>query len=205
MHNKLRVVIFGPPASGKGTVSSLLANEIDALHFDVGSHLRSNIKDQTLLSLINSGICLSDDKIISIIKPQLSERHIIFDGFPRSLGQTEYLLAQPGIHIAFEIKLPLATALQRIQSRVVCGSCGRSGSVSDLVCKCGAENWRTRIDDNPETLTRRHKHYDAQIQPMLDFWKANNIPLYQAPADQNPEKLCQTIKSLLPQDVLDPK
>ena len=93
----MRIVIIGPPGSGKGAQSELLQSKLKLKHISSGELLRNEIRKKTIIgkkinSLLKKGD-LAPDKIIDkiITKTIRRKNNFVLDGYPRDLKQTKYL------------------------------------------------------------------------------------------------------------------
>ena len=104
MKNGKWIVLLGVPGCGKGTQCELLKNSnLDFKVICVGDVLRSNNSmlipqlGKTVSEILGRGILLPDEAIIDLVKSELSKmsnvknHNLIFDGFPRTIGQAEAL------------------------------------------------------------------------------------------------------------------
>ena len=96
----LNLILFGPPGSGKGTQAEKLIAKYRLLHISTGDLLRQQMADKTPLGLeaknfMDEGLLVPDDVVIGMISSKLDDcervKGIIFDGFPRTVGQAEAL------------------------------------------------------------------------------------------------------------------
>src|SRR5919204_1171761 len=105
-----RLVILGPPASGKGTQGELLAKELDVPHISTGELLRWSIEEDGdphgVRDTVARGGRVADEVIEELILPQLDERFLL-DGYPRSPHQAERLDA-----LLAERERPLEAAIE---------------------------------------------------------------------------------------------
>jgi adenylate kinase len=94
----MRIIIFGPPGSGKGTQAERIKNEYDIPHLSTGSILRDAVKQQTKLgrqieSTMDNGELVPDDTVISLVQKILKKpdylNGYILDGFPRTTVQAK--------------------------------------------------------------------------------------------------------------------
>ena len=94
----MNLVLFGPPGAGKGTQAEKLIEKYGLLHISTGDVIRAEVKAGTPLGvqakeIIEKGNLLPDETVINIIADYISRNKdvagTIFDGFPRTLAQSE--------------------------------------------------------------------------------------------------------------------
>jgi adenylate kinase len=107
----VNILIFGPPGSGKGTQSVMLAEKYNLLHLSTGDMLRAEIAEGTNLgkrmsSIMSRGELVPDDVVIEMIAHKIDHSTgnagFLFDGFPRTVAQTialEEMLNERGMKI----------------------------------------------------------------------------------------------------------
>lgn len=92
----VRVVLLGPPGSGKGTQSANLVKTYGACHLATGDMLRAAVAAGTALGkaakvVMDRGELVSDDIMVGMIKENLDRTEcaqgFILDGFPRTVQQ----------------------------------------------------------------------------------------------------------------------
>ncbi len=160
---KLNIVIFGAPGSGKGTQSERLTEKYGLTHISTGDVLRKEIKSGSELgkiadSYISKGQLLPDELIVNILADTLDKSEIvkgvIFDGFPRTIPQAEALkkmLAERGMDIS--VVLGLEVAEEELIDRML-----KRGAISG------------RSDDNLETINKRLEVYHNQTDPLREYY-----------------------------------
>jgi adenylate kinase len=160
----MNLILFGPPAAGKGTQAKRLVETRRMVQLSTGDMLRAAIAAKSELGLKVAGIMergelVSDEIVIALIEERLPEAEAaggaIFDGFPRTLAQAEALdimLKGRGAKIDQVIRLKVddAQLMQRITGRFA-----ESG----------------RPDDNPETFKVRLDAYNTQTAPLLPYYE----------------------------------
>ena len=160
----VNLVLFGPPAAGKGTQAKRLVTERGLVQLSTGDMLRAAIAAESDLgkrvkAVLEAGDLVSDEIVIALIEEQLLAAEkaggAIFDGFPRTLAQAkalDVLLKGQGARIDRVIRLKVADdmLLQRIAKRFA-----ESG----------------RPDDNPETFKVRLSAYNTQTAPLLPYYE----------------------------------
>jgi len=190
----LRLILIGPPGSGKGTQAKMLADEKGLMHISTGDMLREAIAEGTDAGLrakaaVEQGHLVDDDLLFEIVRDQLGElgkeQGFILDGFPRNLAQARFLdelLRQMGIGIdaVLLMDVPDETVIRRLSGRRVCSQCGkeyhvefsppRTPGVCDL---CGGALFQ-REDDRPEKVARRLEVYKEMTLPLREFYRRND-------------------------------
>ncbi|MBI4713543.1 MAG: nucleoside monophosphate kinase, partial [Planctomycetes bacterium] len=131
-------VFIGPPGSGKGTQSALLANRLNLPHIATGNIIRDAIGQSSVLgvkakSFVEKGDLLPDADVINIIKERVAQRDcangFIMDGFPRTSAQakaTDKVIMEMGKEITkvIALEIPEEILMQRLSGRRVCRRCG---------------------------------------------------------------------------------
>src|SRR3954452_22298969 len=96
----MNLILFGPPAAGKGTQAKRLMEQRRMVQLSTGDMLRAAIASGSELGkrvagIMQRGELVSDDIVIELIENRLPEAEAaggaIFDGFPRTLAQAEAL------------------------------------------------------------------------------------------------------------------
>ena len=160
----MNLVLFGPPAAGKGTQAKRLVEERGMVQLSTGDMLRAAIASGSELGervkgIMARGDLVSDDIVIAMIEERLPETEAaggaIFEGFPRTVAQAEALdamLARRGARIDRVVRLKVddVALIERIAKRF-----------AD----------QGRPDDNPETYQVRLKAYNDQTAPLLPYYE----------------------------------
>lgn len=187
----MRIVLLGPPASGKGTQGRRISASLGFAYLSTGALLRENVADRTPLGLaaapiLARGEYLPDDLMCPILADWL-EKHDpgsgwVLDGFPRSMPQADFLdgwLSDKGVRLdaAVALEAPFDELLRRTRDRVECPGCrwsGQRGELSevDLCPKCGAPA-APRDDDREENFRNRHAEFTELTVPVIDFYRAS--------------------------------
>ncbi|MGQ9513128.1 adenylate kinase [Thermodesulfitimonas sp.] len=193
----MNLLIMGPPGAGKGTQAAEIIKELKIPHISTGDMLREAVKQGTEMGkkakeYIDKGQLVPDDVIIGVVKERLGQPDckvgFLLDGFPRTLPQAEALdqtLKEMGIKLdaVINIRVPREKIVDRITGRRVCRSCGATYHVvnkppkeSGKCDRCGGELYQ-RSDDTAETVNKRLDVYEAQTQPLLDYYGKQGIVL----------------------------
>ena len=182
-----RLVLLGPPASGKGTQGRRLAERLGLAYVSTGALLRSAVEDGSPLGREAAPILarheyLPDPLMCSIMGDWLSRQPAgwVLDGFPRSLPQAEYLdrwLAARGqeLDAAILLEVPEDELLQRVRARVECPRCRWSGRQDQLAAglcpQCGGPAG-PREDDTEAGFRARLAEYHEHTLPVIDRYQS---------------------------------
>lgn len=191
---KREFIFLGPPASGKGTQTELLAKELALPHVDTGSMLRAAIasgssEGQIAKGYMDKGALVPAEIVVQIIKNRLSQEDckdgFILDGYPRSLEQAHFLdeileeinKNQDTKVMVIRIDVAKEYLLDRILNRRFCSKCGKIYNLKNSAPKvenkcdvCGAE-LAVRNDDTEEVATKRFETYTNETAPLVDFYE----------------------------------
>ena len=165
----MRLILLGPPGSGKGTQAQRLVNRHGIVQLSTGELLRAAVAAQTPVGLkakdiMAGGGLVPDDMVIGIISDRLDQpdaaKGFILDGFPRTVPQAEaldQLLKKKHMKLdaVVELRVNESALLQRVESRVA---------------EMRARGEEVRIDDTPEVLTRRLASYRSQTEPLIHYY-----------------------------------
>lgn len=191
---KTELIFLGPPACGKGTQTTKLAEYLDLPHVDTGSLLRAEISKGSpsgieAKSYIDKGHLVPVELVSRIIKSRLSEKDCengyILDGFPRSLEQAEQLTKineeinrnQEYSFNAIYFDIDTKILVERIVNRRSCPKCGeiynllfKAPKVENICDKCQTELTQ-RKDDTKEIAQSRFDTYNIETAPLVDYYK----------------------------------
>jgi adenylate kinase len=163
----MNLILFGPPAAGKGTQAKRLVEQRKMVQLSTGDMLRAAITSgselgQRVEGIMRRGELVPDEIVIDLIEQSLPAAEAaggaIFDGFPRTLAQAEALdamLERRGsrIDLVTRLKVDDEALAQRVAGRFA-----ESG----------------RPDDNPESFKVRLKAYNDQTAPLLPYYQHQN-------------------------------
>ena len=161
----MNIILFGPPGAGKGTQAALIQAEFNIPHLSTGEIFRAAIKNETPIGLkaksfIDNGELVPDEVVVEIVAEALEDSKYdsgcIFDGFPRTVFQSESLdalLEKKGVP-ACKV-LALIVPEEELISRVLSRGQGRT-------------------DDTEEGMKNRLQVYRKETAPVLSYYKAKD-------------------------------
>lgn len=184
----MNIVLIGPSGVGKGTHVASLSTRYGLRHAATGDLFRSNLRDHTPLGVLarkymEAGALVPDDVVDSMIEAWADslayEDGILFDGFPRTLCQADFLddlLHRLGRRLDAVVYLHISDAdvVSRLSGRLICRECQtpfhtrfNPPRVSG-VCDCCGRPLYHRPDDSPEMVLRRLRVFHRLTEPLLD-------------------------------------
>lgn len=166
--SNFEIILYGGPGSGKGTQAGLLLNKLKATTLNMGAELRKAMTKQDAIGreiakYINAGkiapLRISQKIIESFLNSIPSHKRIVFDGYPRTMGQVktlDVLMAKTNRKTIFVyIKLPMNVAMARLKKRAVLE--GRSDDINPVAIK-------NRIDIFNTQAKKIIRHYQQSGQ-----------------------------------------
>lgn len=191
----MKLVLLGPPGSGKGTQAKRLAKKYGIPHVSSGDILRAGLQEEGYLDgetreIIRSGRLVPDRIAVEIINKRLGEddcrKGFILDGFPRTLHQAESLNgflkgSDRAIDRVLYLELSEEEAVKRLSNRRVCPRCGATfhllfdpPRISGLCDQCGAR-LSQREDDSELTIRERMKTYKKETYPLIEYYQKQGL------------------------------
>ena len=162
----MNLIIFGPPGAGKGTQAKFLVKKLNSLQVSTGDMLREEINKDSeigkkIINYMNDGKFV-DDEIVNkllekIIFDPKNTNKLIFDGYPRTIGQAknlENLLIKSNqkIDYVFFLNVDKQAIVKRIEKRKIL---------------------EKRSDDDSSTILKRYDTYMEVTKPVLDYYSKN--------------------------------
>lgn len=188
----MRVILLGPPGSGKGTQGDLIEKRYNFPKISTGDLLRQAVLEGTPLgkkaaSQMNRGELVSDSIVEEIVKERISYADCfegyVLDGFPRTISQAKSLERMDGSRpeIVIEIVMDAQTLVDRLHSRRICSQCGAIYNLEvrrpkkDGVCDICQGSLIQREDDRPEVIKERLRVYQKKTAPLRDYYLRKNV------------------------------
>jgi adenylate kinase len=189
-----RLILFGAPGSGKGTMGDLIQRDFGYPKISTGDILRAEIEQASADGLrakgfMESGGLVPDALVIEMVRRRLERGDLgesrggyIMDGYPRTLVQAEALSAVGcESEQAIFIEVGEAEAVERLMSRLTCRDCGaiynlrtrppKRAGICDL---CGGTVER-RADDNEKSVRQRFRVYGERTLPVIDYYQRRGV------------------------------
>jgi len=165
----MRLILLGPPGSGKGTQAQRLVQRYGIVQLSTGEMLRAAVAAETPIGLqakdvMAAGGLVPDEIVVGIISDRIDQpdakNGFILDGFPRTVPQAEALdelLKKKHLKLdaVVELRVNESALLERVERRAA---------------ETLARGEEVRADDTPEVLTKRLASYRAQTEPLIHYY-----------------------------------
>jgi len=185
----MKIVIFGPQGSGKGTQAELLKTKLNLPHIATGELLRTEIaacssSSEELKKRLDLGELAEDEMINQLLVQRLTlpdaKNGYILDGYPRNKMQIDFLEKLSPPDAVLEIRLSDDEVLSRLSGRRTCVSCGaifhiitNPPEVAGRCNNCG-DSLIVRSDDQLIAIGRRLNIYHQATEPAIEYYKGVN-------------------------------
>ena len=186
----MRIVLLGPPGSGKGTHGKGLSAELRVPLISTGEILRQAIAEGTRLGMaaqsdVKAGRLVADETVLGLIETRLgladAANGFLLDGFPRTVAQADgldllLLRARRRLDHVVNLVVPMDVVVDRLRDRLSCGSCGaiynsssKPPKVAGICDVCGG-TLKQRTDDEPATVRARLDVYERETAPLVAYY-----------------------------------
>ncbi|MEM2906261.1 MAG: adenylate kinase [Candidatus Bathyarchaeia archaeon] len=217
----MRLIIFGPPGSGKGTYAFRIMQPLGIAKISTGDIFREERDKGTSLGkyadqFMRRGELVPDDVVIDVLKRRLqepdAERGFVLDGYPRTVRQAEALDEMTKIDAVINLIIPEEILVEKLAARRTCQNCGDLYNVADInrkvegvtyvlppmlpkkpgICdKCGGKLVQ-REDDRPEVIRERLGVYERQSKPVVAHYKGK-VPFIDIHVNRPPDEVTRRI------------
>jgi adenylate kinase len=188
----MRVILLGPPGSGKGTQACLVEEKYRLPRISTGDLLRQAVRRGTALGqraegLMVKGWLVPDELVAELVREAISSekarRGYVLDGFPRNVSQAEKLEDMDGqrAEIAIEILIGQEELVKRLAGRRVCSQCQAVFSldvnpprVPELCDSCQGR-LEQRSDDRAEVIRERLRVFERETEPLRRHYQSRNV------------------------------
>jgi adenylate kinase len=184
----VRLVLVGPPASGKGTQAKILVERLAVPQISTGDMLRAARAAGTQLGkeaekFMTAGKLVPDEVVIGLVHERLelpdTGPGFILDGFPRTVPQADALdklltSLRSEIDYVLQIDVPRSLLVERATLRRTDVQTGQiyhlkyNPPPSDAVLE-------HRDDDREDKVNTRLDQYEAMTAALLPYYQAKGL------------------------------
>ena len=206
------VVLYAPPAAGKGTQCEMLSAKYGYNVISIGQVLRNARSTETEIGRIiietqDKGILTPDDIVAKALKIELEKyqgKPIVIEGYPRNINQAKLLDTILDNYIVINLTIERDIAMKRILGRVNCPMCGhifnaffdKTRPKEDGICDYCGSPLNIRSDDNEQSFNVRFKVYEKNAPAIIKFYQDKGI-LYQVDSSQDKDIVSANINSII--------
>ena len=174
----MKLIILGPPGSGKGTQAKVLAKDLKLKHISSGDLLRKEEANGTVFGkkirvYMEKGNLIPDKLMDSFISKNIPKNNFISDGYPRRVREAQFLDSIRDIDYVIVLDVPYHIIQARLLKRA---------------------KIEGREDDNIETIKHRFKVYREETQPVLKYYQDKVLLI---DGDNTPEAIEKELLKML--------
>ena len=193
----MRIILIGPPGSGKGTQAQLLSKRLGLAHLATGDILRDAVARDTpegrkVKPFLTNGQLVPDTIVNEIVSHRLRDKgrphDFIMDGYPRTLTQAnafDAVLKTEKLELTAVVLLKVEDEeiVRRNSARWTCINPDCKATYNTLTkppkapgrCDLCQHLLYRREDDNPETIRRRLQVFHEQADGILEHYAAQGL------------------------------
>ena len=174
------IVLIGVAGSGKSMQGRLFADENGYAWISTGELFRVLVTGERRQQMLE-GKLLSDNEVIELVDRSFKlidmSQEFVVDGFPRTQGQVEWLLAQVeagrmSLTAIFNLNASTEVVKQRLLGR-------------------------GRQDDTEAAINQRFIEHETMTMPILEYFKQTGVPVYEIEAEGDPITIHENIMACL--------
>ena|SRR5438105_4445286 len=217
----MRLILIGPPGSGKGTQANLLSKRLHLVHIGTGDILREAIREKSPLGKIAQpyilrGELVPDDLVNEVIAERFNRDDrpdcFVTDGYPRTVAQAaafDQILHQQflGLTAVLFLIVDDEEIVRRMTGRWSCPVCkstyhlvNNPPKVPGICDVCGGKLIQ-RDDDKESTVRERLRQYHQNTEGLLEHYKSRGL-LHEVSGigtiDQIYDRIIQELKQAKP-------
>ena len=177
----MKLIIMGPPGSGKGTVAKKLAKDFKLKQISPGAILREEVRKNTSIGkqikqTMEGGDLAPNKFVVEVVRLEIGKnKNFILDGFPRSLDQAKEI-ADFKIDLVIYLDVPDKVLLERFQGRRLDPKTGKGYHLKYIPPpKTLLKRLIQRPDDKPQVVKERLKVYHKITEPVVRYYQRKKL------------------------------
>jgi adenylate kinase len=212
--NRLCLILFGSPGSGKGTQAKLLKERFGVAHISTGDMLRERVAlgdglGKQVAKVMATGGLVSDGSVNRMVEDRITfddcKAGFMLDGYPRTVSQAKWLAerlaAKQMRPMVVHLEVDYNVIIRRISGRRQCPVCGTlynlAADPDRVACDMEGAKLEIREDDREDVVRERLLAYDRQTAPVLAFFKDAGYPVWDITGSGVPENIATEIEDLI--------
>ena len=206
------IVLYAPPAAGKGTQCEFLEEKYGYKVISIGQVLRNNRSTETeigraIIESQDKGELTPDNIVFGALKNELEKygkSNIVIEGFPRNIDQAIGLDELIDNYIVINLALDRDIAMKRSLGRLNCNNCGHIHNIyfenmkpiKEGICNNCGSTLNVRSDDNKESFNKRFDVYEENKDSILNYYKDKDI-LYIVDSNKDKDEISNEIANII--------
>ena len=191
----MRLILVGPPGSGKGTQAKLLSKRLQLVHIGTGDILREAIREKTPIGrkaepYILKGQLVPDDVVNEMVAERFRRDDrpddFVIDGYPRTVAQAEsfdQVLRQQFLDLTGVLLLCVDDdeIVRRMTGRLSCPVCKSTYHLVNNpprnpgICDICQSKLIQRVDDREATVRERLRQYHMNTEGLLAHYRSRGL------------------------------
>ena len=173
----MKIILLGPPGSGKGTVAEKLCRDFGLTAISAGVLLRDQVDKNTeianeIKAFMEKGKLVPNEFVVQLMKLEIDGKdNYILDGFPRSMNQAKEI-EDIKIDLVIYLEVPEDVVVERFAGRRLDPVTGEGYHLKYIP---PPEDIKDRLiqrpDDRPEIVKQRFRVFHKENQPLVDYYK----------------------------------
>lgn len=202
-------LIAGPQGCGKGTQATLIEKEYGLKETSMGDLLREERAKDTeqakqLREIMDRGDLVPNEITYRLLKNKIEELdNLLLDGFPRNMGQAEWLIENTKIDFMIIINVSEEETVKRLEKRRICTTTKKIFILDKITdedkkeCESAGGEIIQRDDDKPQAIIHRLNVYKELTEPVEKFLEEKGIPAIRVNGEHSIEEVWKNIKEKL--------
>jgi adenylate kinase len=165
----MKLLLIGPPGSGKGTQGQLLSERFNLLHIATGDLLRAEVEaaspiGKEVADYLDRGELVPDEVIVDLVMPvvfhAVETGGYVLDGFPRSVGQ------------AVVVRKMSDDEVNATPNAVIYLDVAHEELVRRILERAKVEG---RSDDTEAVVHNRLQVFEEATQPLVSYYRLRGL------------------------------
>ncbi len=182
----LKIIVLGPPGSGKGTHAARLSKYFKIPVYGAGELLRRAAeRNKKIKKILEAGELVPAKIIDKLIKSKVTaaKKGVIIEGYPRETDRLRLLKKYFKPNLVVFLNISQQEIMRRLGGRRICGECSRvyhliyKKPIKKGVCDVCGGRLIGRYDETPAAVKRRVSIFKKETIPVINWYKKQGLTL----------------------------